>query len=667
MQQNTFLNPDKVIKMRPFHRFKRWLKPVSAVLILAGLYFATQLPRISARERLALSSHFQFQRSVLPQVPGYSAKTIRSVNPGLAGISAWVSSVGASVALNDLDGDGLPNDLCYVDTRTDQVIVAPVPGTPPRYSPFVLSPAPLPYDSNTMAPMGCLPLDANEDGLMDIVVYYWGRSPVVFLQQPWASNLSSASFKPQELMPSVQDWYTNAAVATDLDGDGHIDLIFGNYFADGSRVLDAHSTYPAQMQDSMSRAYNGGKKHFLLWKSAGGGDSPRVEFSEQTNVLEGPAQSGWTLALAACDLNGDMLPEIYIANDFGPDVLLRNLSVPGHLRFQRLFGKRTLMTPASKVLGHDSFKGMGVDCGDLNHDGIPDLAVSDITSEFALEESNLIFLSTGNLSQMRTGIAPYREASEPLGLSRNGWSWDIRFGDFDNEGSLQVVQAAGFVKGSADRWPELHELAMGNDNLLRHPASWPHLHPGDDLSGHDHNHFFVPSASGRYVDLSHDLGLDDPQVTRGIATADVDGDGLLDFALANQWEDSVFYHNQTTTPNSFLQLYLLLPVNGEATPATRDLLGNPSRDLRGRYAIGATATLHLPDGRLMIQQVDSGNGHSGKRSPELHFGLGQLPASTTVAVDLSWRDVNGAIHRQTLHLTPGLHTILLASPGRRNS
>jgi len=41
--------------MPPFHWFKRWLKPVSAVLILAGLYFATQLPRISARERLALS------------------------------------------------------------------------------------------------------------------------------------------------------------------------------------------------------------------------------------------------------------------------------------------------------------------------------------------------------------------------------------------------------------------------------------------------------------------------------------------------------------------------------------------------------------------------------------------------------------------------------------
>lgn len=645
-----------------------WPRQLSAVLILVGLYFATQQRNISARERFVLASHFRFQRSVLPQVPGYPTKTIRTVNPRLARLSAWISSVGASVALSDIDGDGLPNDVCYVETRTDQVIVAPVPGTPQRFKPFVLNPSPLAYDASTMAPMGCLPLDANEDGLMDVVVYYWGRSPVVFLQRsPQPGELTRTAFKAQELMPSAEDWYTNAAVATDLDGDGHVDLVFGNYFADGSRILDAYSAYPAEMQDSMSRAYNGGSKRFLLWQSAGSGDSLRVEFSEQKNSLDGPAKSGWTLALGACDLDGDLRPEIYIANDFGPDVLLHNLSTPGHLHFKRLFGKRTLTTPASNVLGHDSFKGMGVDCGDLNHDGIPDLAVSNITSEFALEESNLIFLSTGNFNLMQKGIAPYREASELLGLARNGWSWDIRFGDFDNEGRLQIIQAAGFLKGNSDRWPELHELAMGNDNLLRHPVSWPRLHVGDDLSGRDHNHFFAFSASGRYVDLSHDLGLDDPHVTRGIGTADVDGDGRLDFATANQWEDSFFYHNQTATENSFLQLYLLSPVNGESVPATKIFSGNPRRELHGRYAVGATASLHLPDGKLMVQQVDISNGHSGKRSPELHFGLGPLPSSATVVVDLVWRDVNGSIHRQTLQLAPGLHTILLASPGRRNS
>ena len=654
-------------------RFSSWIKPrlrrIFAVLVVGCLYWATLLPDISAREKISLAGHFQFQRTALPQVPGYASKTIRSVNPRLSQIASWVSSVGASVALSDLDGDGLPNDVCYVDTRTDQVIVASVPGTAQRYQPFVLNPAPLSYDQNKMAPMGCLPLDLNEDGLTDIVVYYWGRSPVVFLrtQSSPQKNLDRNSFVARELLPSVEDWYTNAATAADLDGDGHVDLIFGNYFADGSRILDAHSSAPAEMHNSMSRGFNGGSKHFLLWKGATSGDSPTVNFSDQKNVLEGTAKSGWTLAMAACDLDGDMLPEVYIANDFGPDVLLRNISTPGHLHFQRLMGKRTFATPASKVLGKDSFKGMGVDCGDLNQDGIPDLAVSNITSEFALQESNLIFLSTGDLKSMQNGFAPYKESSEPLGLARNGWSWDIRFGDFDNEGSLQIIQAAGFVKGGTDRWPELHELAMGNDNLLRHPGNWPNFGPGDDLSGSDHTHFYVRSASGRFVDLSSDLGLAEPQVTRGIATADVDGDGLLDFAVANQWEESAFYRNQTKAAGNFLQLYLLLPIGQQSIAQTQVLSGHPYAGLPGRYAIGASATLHLPNGKLLAAQVDAGNGHSGKRSPELHFGLGKFPASQTVSVDLRWRDAGGTIHKETLNLSPGLHTILLGTSEKKTS
>jgi len=33
-------------------------------------------------------------------------------------------------------------------------------------------------------------------------------------------------------------WNTNAATIGDLDGDGHLDLVFGNYFPDGARTLD---------------------------------------------------------------------------------------------------------------------------------------------------------------------------------------------------------------------------------------------------------------------------------------------------------------------------------------------------------------------------------------------------------------------------------------------
>src|SRR5580700_1310390 len=97
-------------------------------------------PDLSEDERRELASHFRFKRYALPEVAGRPQRFVRAVHPSLRRHAAWISVVGAAVALNDLDGDGLPNDVCYVDTRTDQVIVAPVPGTPWRYEPFVLSP-----------------------------------------------------------------------------------------------------------------------------------------------------------------------------------------------------------------------------------------------------------------------------------------------------------------------------------------------------------------------------------------------------------------------------------------------------------------------------------------------------------------------------------------------
>ena len=52
---------------------------------------------------------------------------VREVNPSYQKIDAWVSSVGAAAAIGDLDDNGLSDDICYVDTRTDQVIITPAP------------------------------------------------------------------------------------------------------------------------------------------------------------------------------------------------------------------------------------------------------------------------------------------------------------------------------------------------------------------------------------------------------------------------------------------------------------------------------------------------------------------------------------------------------------
>ena len=190
------------------HNLLRFAAPLVAIAIIVRLLLAWRgIPASRAGDCAKLAAQFKFEKLPLPEVPNHPPyKYIRAVHPSLSRISAWVCSLGAAGAMEDLDGDGLPNDLIYSDPRTGLVTVAPVPGTGNRYAPFTLNPAPLPYDAATMAPMGIVPGDFNEDGLMDVLVYYWGRSPVIFLRKKTAgvepgkpAAISAADYEPVEL------------------------------------------------------------------------------------------------------------------------------------------------------------------------------------------------------------------------------------------------------------------------------------------------------------------------------------------------------------------------------------------------------------------------------------------------------------------------------------
>src|SRR5262249_28264419 len=157
-----------------------------AALAIVGSGWAATDPG-HARTIPDASSRFTFRREQIASVAVDGYRTIRRVEPALARIDAWISGVGAAVALTDADGNGRADDACLVDPRTGTVTVSPVAGTGSRYRPFVLDARPLPYNRVTMAPTGCLPGDFNEDGATDFVVSYWGRSPVAFLRLPGRS------------------------------------------------------------------------------------------------------------------------------------------------------------------------------------------------------------------------------------------------------------------------------------------------------------------------------------------------------------------------------------------------------------------------------------------------------------------------------------------------
>jgi hypothetical protein len=422
-------------------------------------------------------------------------------------------------------------------------------------------------------------------------------------------------------------------------------------------VLDDTIDGGVTMNESLSHATNGGEDYVFRWTGSGKGAEPSVSYQIDRDAFPPGSNTGWDLGAGANDLDGDLLPELYIANDHGPDRMFHNRSTPGDIEFALVQGVRHPLVPKSKRVGVDSFKGMGIDFADLNHDGIYDMFISNITTSFGIEESHLAYVSTAAdkadlRAKLGDGVAPWEDRSTQLGLNWTGWGWDAKFADFDNSGELELAQATGFVKGEVNRWPQLQELATANDELLEYPETWPFVTAGDDVGGSQTLAFFDKNSAGRYLNIADRLGLAIPVPTRGIATGDADGDGRLDFAVARQFDAPVFYHNASPTTGRFLGLRLThdaAPSAG-AFPAT----GSP--------VVGAQVTVRTSDGRSFIARVDGGSGHSGKRSHEVHIGLGDVDGP--VQAHLQWRDRAGQVHEQDLELTTGWHSLQLGSQAK---
>ena len=92
-----------------------------------------------------------------------------------------------------------------------------------------------------------------------------------------------------------------------------------------------------------------------------------VDVTKQAGFVD---PDGRGLGVVAADLDDDDQIDLYVANDMSANYLFRNL---GGFRFEeRAFGRR------GRNASGDYQSGMGVACGDLDGDGRPDLAVTNL-------------------------------------------------------------------------------------------------------------------------------------------------------------------------------------------------------------------------------------------------------------------------------------------------
>jgi hypothetical protein len=78
--------------------------------------------------------------------------------------------------------------------------------------------------------------------------------------------------------------------------------------------------------------------------------------------------------------------------------------------------------------------------------------------------------------------------------------------------------------------------------------------------------------------------------------------------------------------------------------------------------VGAQIKVTTPDGRTLIDRLDGGSGHSGKRSTAVHIGLGDVTGPVDVCI--TWRDRSGQVREQELRMNPGWHTLRLGSQAK---
>ncbi len=397
--------------------------------------------------------------------------------------------------------------------------------------------------------------DIDGDGHADVFVTRW-RSYALY------RNRGDGTFEDATDtwgLGGRRDWPTSAALA-DLDDDGDLDLYVCHYAA---WDLD----HPRICRDPKTKAYlncNPLDAEALpdrLFRNDGG---RFVDVTAEAGIVN---RNGRGLGVVAADLDADGRVDLFVANDSSANFLFRNL---GAMRFEET-------AHAAGVAGNASGNyqaGMGIAAGDLDGDGLIDLAVTNFYGE-----------STTYYRNLGGGVFTDSTASSGLAVaSRRLLGFGVAFLDANDDGRLDLASANGHV------------------NDLR--PNYPYLMPAQLLLG---------GSDGRLTDVSDIAGSPwrEPRMGRGLVVGDLDNDGRQDVLILSHNQPLAYFHNRSEGGRS-----LTLRLEGRGS---------------NRDAIGARVTVVIAVRRLVAWRTGGGSFQSAS-DPRLHFGLGDADRIQTVEI-----------------------------------
>ena len=493
----------------------RHAKPPAAVaLVIVGLYGVARLPdRLAERSARDVAGRFALQpprrcrRAARPR----RTSSVRAVHPSLAHISAWISSVGAARRAGRPRRRRAAQRPAAWSTRAPTASSSrrcPAPATRYRAVRARSGAAPLRRRDRWRRWAAC-PATSTRTAAMDLLVYYWGRTPIVFLRKragPAApSRRRYRAGRGRAGRRALVHQRGDAAPISTATATSTSSSATTSRTARGSSTRsaggpshDAATRCPGRSTAAEARSCCGG--------GADGGEPPAVRFREaRRRCSTTTIAHGWTLAVGAADLDGDLLPGALPRQRLRPRPPAAqplDARPPRASRCSR--GASTSRRPRSKVLGRDSFKGMGVDFGDLNGDGLPrHLRQQHRRASTRCEESHFVVrrapatATRCSAASRPTSTAARRSACRgAAGAGTPSWPTST------TTACSKPCRRSASSRATSTAGRSCRSWRWATTSSSRDPRVWPRFEPGDDLSGHQHDPFFVRGRDGRFVDVA---------------------------------------------------------------------------------------------------------------------------------------------------------------------